>query len=124
MGLFEQQAFLRQIPVVQNMAHDEDIGRRERVREEISRQKFYPAGYTTLGYEFLEDWLHLGQIISSARKMRMRSGKSGRHHALRGANVGKGFIILPREFGGDRLRRAEAHAVMAARNPRNLSGSA
>jgi hypothetical protein len=37
------------------MAHDEDTGCREGLREEISRQKIDPAGYVALGYEFLED---------------------------------------------------------------------
>lgn len=96
MRFFEKHAFLRQIPVMQNMAHNEDIGRWEGIHEEIACQKFYPVRYTTLSDKFLEDRLDLGQNISGTGKMWMRSGKSGRHHTLRGADVGKGFIIFPR----------------------------
>jgi hypothetical protein len=36
MGLGEETAFLRQIPIVQNMAHDDHIGRWQIVFEEIA----------------------------------------------------------------------------------------
>src|SRR5437660_1191720 len=68
MRLFEQHALLRQIPVMQNVAHDEDIGRRKGVRAEVPREKFYPVRDSLLGDEFLKDRLHFGQIVSGAGK--------------------------------------------------------
>jgi hypothetical protein len=73
-----------------------------------------------LGDEFLKDRLNLGQVVSGARKMVMRAGDGNWHHALCRADIDEGFIILPRKFGGDRL----ACSLIAARNPRNRSGSA
>src|SRR3984893_2448534 len=104
MRLFEQHALLRKIPVVQNMAHDKDIGWRQGVREEVSAKKFYPLLHSMLGYEFLKDRLDFGQVVSGARKMVMRAGDGNWHHALCRADVDERLIILPREFRGDCLR--------------------
>src|SRR5579883_1638263 len=105
------------------MAHDQDIGRRQRVREEIAGRKFDPAPGTALCQKLLEDRLYLWQIISNAGKMRVCRGKCCRHHALRTANVGESVVVLPREFRCNRLGGAKTDPLMAARNPRNLSGS-
>jgi hypothetical protein len=45
-----------------------------------------------LGYEFLEDWLDLGQVVSFALKMRMRAGERRRHRALRGSDIDERLI--------------------------------
>jgi hypothetical protein len=96
------------------MAHDEDIGCRQGVREEVSAKKFYPVSHSMLGDEFLKDRLDLGQVVSGAGKMIIRAGYGNWHHALRRADIDEGFIILPREFRGDCLGRAEAYLSATA----------
>ena len=59
-------------------------------------------------YEFLENRFDFRQVVSGARKMWVGVGKRHRHHALRGSDVNECLIVLPWEFGGDRLSRAEA----------------
>lgn len=108
MGLFEQHAFLRQIPIVQNMAHYKDIGFWQRIREEVARKKFNAFRQVMLRYEFLENRFDFGQVVSGARKMGARAAERHWHHALRGSDINEGLIVLSGEFGGDRVRRAEA----------------
>jgi hypothetical protein len=70
-----------------------------------------------LGDEFLKDRLDLGQVVSGAGKMIMRAGYGNWHHALRRADIDEGFIILPREFRGDCLGRAEAYPAHRGEEP-------
>jgi len=67
-SLLKQHAFLRQIPVMENVAHDEDIGRRQRIGEEISSEEFDPIRHTAPRNKLFKDGLDLGQIKSCAQQ--------------------------------------------------------
>ena len=69
--------------------HDEDIAGGQRVSEEVACEKFHPVRNATLGYKFLKDWFDLGQIVTGARKMRMRAGHGCWQHALRASDIDK-----------------------------------
>jgi hypothetical protein len=101
----EEEPLLRQIPVMQDMAHDDHFRLRQPVAEEIACVELDPIREAVLRHELLEDGLHLWQIEASTFEMPVGARKRDGHHPLRGPDIQEAPIIIPRKFRGDRLCR-------------------
>ena len=107
-GFGQERLFLFEVPVMENMAHNQDICSGQWILEEIARLEADPVGHALGANIVLEHRLHDGQIVTDAMQMRMSQRQLDRHGALRRPDVGKGAIIPPRKLLGQRVARPKA----------------
>ena len=70
--LADQHALRRQVPVVQDQSHDQNIGLRQIILEEVARDETQLVGETVRGDIPGKDRFHRGQIKTAAAEMGVR----------------------------------------------------
>ena len=108
--LLDQHLLGRQIPVVQDVAHQDHVGFRQGLLEETPGLKTEPVGHANGRDILFEDRRHLRQVEPHALQVRIGERNLGREVALRGADVGERAVVLPRERPRDRHVGAVADA--------------
>jgi hypothetical protein len=94
-GFGDQRLFLFVIPVVQNMAHGEDVDAGQILREEVAGLEADAAG-EAVGFDILlEDGRDLSQIESDALKVRIGERNLDGEIALGGSDIGESFVAGP-----------------------------
>jgi hypothetical protein len=122
--LAEKRLFLVKVPIVEDVTHDDDIGFRQRVLEEIASVKSHSMLQPAVSNKFLEDGFDGGEVETDTVEVGMGAGKSGGNHALSRAKIHERLVILPWELAAIAWAAPALIPLIALKNPRNRSGSA
>src|SRR5437773_172660 len=87
-----------EVPVVEDVSHDENIPLWERIREEVPRLEAKPLLQTERGNVLFEDGANAGQVVPNPGQVRMGEGELYGKPALRGAQVDERAVVPPREL--------------------------
>jgi len=103
-GLAKEHHLFVQVPVVEDMPHDDHITFRQWIFEEVSCVKprtWCDASRLRIGLEYR---LHYWQIHTAAHEMLVRTGDFDRHSALGAADIHECAVLLPGKLLRDDLR--------------------
>src|SRR5437899_8280116 len=95
---------------MEDLAHDEHIGGRQWVLEEVARVEAHPLAQSKRPHVVLEDGANRRQIEPAPREMAMCEGHLHWQSPLRRPNVDERLVGAPRELLGNGDRRAYAAA--------------
>ena len=84
----------RQIPVVQDVAHHDDVGLRQLLLKEVAGNEREAIGDAERRDVLLEDRRHSGKVEADAAEMRIRQRDLHGEIALRGADVDERLVVL------------------------------
>src|SRR5262249_58351288 len=101
---------LLQAPIVQDVPHDQDVGGRQRVGEEVAGVEAQPARQAAGGDVVVEGRPGGGQVESAAGQVRVGQCELGGHASFGGADDDDGVVAVPGELLRDRGRGAHAQA--------------
>ena len=107
-GLAKKHHLFVQVPVMENVPHDDHIALRQWIFEEIPWVKAHTlcdASRLRIGLEYR---LHHRKIHPTARQMLVRQRDLGCHAALRAADIHKRMVLFPGKFFRNDLRRSDA----------------
>lgn len=99
-GFVDEHLFGRQIPVMQNVSHQDHIGGGKLLLEKIPGVKSESIGDAVAFGVFVKYWCHLGQIEANATHVRIREQNLYCQVALCGADVDERPVIPPWEPPG------------------------
>jgi len=95
MGLGEQHPLGRQVPVVQEMSHDQHLGGGHPIGEEVAGPEHDALAQTIRLHEFRKEGLDLRQIGPDAHRMRMGPRKHHWQAALGATDVADAIGTVP-----------------------------
>src|SRR5687767_12559549 len=104
MGFFEERQLLLDVPVVQDVPHDEDVRGGERIFEEVPSGEREAALETERFHIGLEHRADGRQVKLAAAQVRVRERYLDRDAALRAADINERLVLLPRELLRNRDR--------------------
>src|SRR5262245_7313640 len=94
-GLFEQQFPHRNVPVVEDTSHDQNVGCGQWIGKEIAWIESEPTRQAVLPHIADECSLDAREIEAATSEMRMNAGDLDRHAALRRADVNDAVVPVP-----------------------------
>src|SRR5579864_6652632 len=101
---------LLQVPVMEDMTHDQHVCGRQRITEEITDLEAEPILQSEMTYVFLEHRLHRRKVELATDQVLMRKRELHTHAALRTTDVAERLDLFPWKFSGNHLRRTHADA--------------
>ena len=107
-GLGQQSALLGEVPVVQDVAHDDHVGRRHGIGEEVPGGEAHAVLQAVFLHIGVEHGLHDRKVETGARQVRMRLGDRHRRPALGAADIDERLDLVPRKQRRHRVRRRQA----------------
>ena len=96
-AFLEKHLLFVEVPVVEDVPHDEDVGRRQRVFEEVTRCEGEPALETERLHVVCEHGADGGQVELAAGQVLVRERDLDRNGTLRAADVNERSCTLPTE---------------------------
>ena len=112
-GFADEHALDVKVPVVEDVAHDDDVGRGQRVIKEAAGDELEARGEAQGCSIILEDGSDLREVEAGAGEVRVGEGDLGGGVTLSGANVDEGAVLSPGEFGGDGASSGAADTAKA-----------
>ena len=100
-GFAQQHFFLFQVPIVQDVAHDQHVRTRKRIGKEASGIKSQSVRKTMLLDVFLEYRPHGFEIETPALEVRMRERYLNGKPALSDADINECLVFVPWKFFSD-----------------------
>src|SRR5262249_59090075 len=101
-------SFFLQVPVVEDVAHQIDVGGWQSVLEKVAGVETQTIAKRKGIHVFFENGANNGQIKDATLQMGMSKDKLHPEPALCAADIDKGFVIAPGTFCGDRFCGAQA----------------
>src|SRR5215472_10663394 len=101
MRLTYQYLFYFQVPVVQNVAHHNHIGFRQRLLHEAARHKFDSSRKSVRFHVLFEDRSDLRQVETNSLNMGMSQRHLRNQIALGGSDIQHDAVFAPRKFSGN-----------------------
>ena len=92
-SLADEHLLLFKVPVVQDVAHGENVDAGQGLGEEVSRLEAEAAVDGVSFGVLLEDWSALSEVVANAVKMRVGEGDLDGEIALCGSDVGVGLVF-------------------------------
>ena len=113
---------LLQVPVVQDVAHDQHVGVWQWVGEKVARREAQAVGESVSVDISVENRFNRWQVEAPADEMLMRARNRNRDSALGATDIDDAAVVAPWELGRDGLASGGAEAAHRARELRKPFG--